>query len=336
MNAVSTSPSSPLGVLATFVSITIATIGIVNSFVLSRFNERSFERRARLHRQLEELQTRTLRLPEELFEQSAETLRNEIQKIRILTTKSVDLFLGIPPLAFFLPSFFVFYYIDYGSMIFTGMQADISTLGSFAHFFFIVGVALLIPYVISITSLLWAFLRFYSLPSPRKCSGTLKWAEPKCEEKTITRSFSKDDVLNVKILFKGQVTNGFIDTLLIYTDGARNFQIWVPDKLTYLSPRSYDLYGTLIIDSDLDTGTLQGRLTYAFDLEFRVGESSHHPPVHDLLWRGMHGDVYEDYYVPQEMRVKELRIRMYVDPLHSPRLERRSLDKLVIRNSEVP
>lgn len=328
---------APLGVLATFVSINIATIGIVNSFVLSRYNERASERRAILNAQLSYLQRRALELPRGLSEQSIALLKNEREQTKILTIGSPSRFLTgrlvLLPLAFFLSSFFIFYFMEFGGAIFQGkLQVDANIPGLFAHIFFVVGVLLLIPYVYSLMKLLWSFLRFYTR---KKCWGELKWAVPERDEKIITTSFSKEDILKVAVLFKGSVANGFIDTLLVYTDGERDFQIWVPDKLTYLSPVRYDIYGRLHVIGDLGTGILQGRINEVFPLEFRIGKSSHEPKVLDYIWRGELAPVYEDYYIPEKMQIKELKIRMYVDPLHTPRLERDSLDELVIRNSDV-
>jgi hypothetical protein len=330
----SASASSPLGVLATFISIIIATIGIVNSFVLSRYNERASRRKASFSNQLDWLRTRAPRLPENLFQQSVRILENELKGIRILTIRSFYVFLGIPPLACFLSSFFLFYSLDFGGIIYHGsLQVDTSMLGLLAHISFLTGVVFLIPYVIFIMMLLWAFLKFFTA---KKCQGELKWVDPKHEDKTISESFREKDQLKVRVLFKGFVTNGFIDTILICTDGDRDFEIWVPDKLTYLSPTTYDHFGVVHIRSHLDTGTLQGDLNHVFPLEFRVGESSHHPIGLDyFLWEGERAAVYEDYCVPSEMQIKELRIRMYVDPLFSPRLERDYLDELIVKNSDI-
>lgn len=258
---------------------------------------------------------------------------NTDRQTEVLTVKSRYVFYGVPPPSCFLLSFFIFYFMDFGGTIFQGrLEVDASIPGLLAHLVFILGVFLLIPYVYSVLKLLWAFLKFYS---PKKCKGELRWANPKLTDKTIARSFKKEDILKVTVFFEGSAANGFFDTLLVYTDGERDFQIWVPDKLTYLSPTGYDLYGIVHIDPDLDTGILQRRVNETFPLEFRVGESFHTPEAIDHLWRGEDFPVFYDYYIPERMQIKELRIRMYVDPLHSPRLQRDSLDELVIKNSDI-
>jgi len=127
------------------------------------------------------------------------------------------------------------------------------------------------------------------------------------------------------------VTNGFIDTLLICRAGTRKFVVWVPDKSTYLSSTSYDQYGILHRDPELDTGILQGHIDEVFHLEFRVGKSSH---VGKPIPLGSQ-TIFENYVVPEGTQINQLKIRMYVDPLCVPRLERRHIAELRIVNSDV-
>jgi hypothetical protein len=171
-------------------------------------------------------------------------------------------------------------------------------------------------------SLLWSFLRFYT---PKECYGNFEliYSNAKSNDKS-----EKTDNLKVNLKFKGFLTNGFIDTLVIFTDGERDFELWVPDKSTYLSSTSYDRYGILHINPELDTGVLQGSIDNEFKLEFRIGESSHKA---NRISAGQEV-MYEDYVIPEKMKIKELRIRMYVDPLFVPRLERDYIAETIVEN----
>jgi len=322
-----------VNVMATFVSITIATISIVNSLVLSRFNERKLEKRSILSQQISalgarlesrELQTTTYRL----LQQSLQRLRSEHKKTRILRPKSYENFMGLPPFALFLLSFLISYSTQHGLIVYPSLQLDITVLDAIANWLFIVGVCLLGPYVFVIMKLLREYLE---LSTPRPCFGKLHWIEKKLEEKEIQKSFTAEDVLTVAVRFDGTVTNGFIDTLLVCTDGEREFLIWVPDKGTYLSSISYDLYGILHRDPSLDTGILQGRLEEVFHLEFRVGKSSR---VGAPISAGKE-TFFENYVLRKNFQIKQLKIRMYVDPLFVPMLERDYLDELIITNSDL-
>jgi hypothetical protein len=119
----------PLTVLATFVSITIATIGIVNSFVLAKFNERSFKRRANLSTQISAVQRRLWKLPAELLQQSVRLLTAERKNTEILTTRTYKVLLGVPPLGLFLSSLFIAYFEKPSMVYFQGFQFDVNVFG---------------------------------------------------------------------------------------------------------------------------------------------------------------------------------------------------------------
>ncbi|MCJ7422775.1 hypothetical protein MUP01_00695 [Candidatus Bathyarchaeota archaeon] len=330
--------SPPLSVLATFVSITVATIGIINSLVLSKFNERKLEKRSLLSRYISKLEDRatlpTQATKHSLMEKSIKILKSKREKTRILNPRSYENFIGLLPFALFLTSFLVSYVVENGLITYSGFRIDANLLDLTLHWLFIFGVIFLVPYVFVIVKLLQEYLE---LSSPKRCDGELNWVDFRSKE--ISRSFSEENMLRVRVRFRGVVANGFIDTLLIYTnpDGEREFMMWVPDKSTYMSPTSYDQYGILHVDPNLDTGLLQGPVDEIFDLEFRVGASAYNRSAANPISDGRGGIHYENYLLPQGFRIKQVKIRMYVDPVFVPRLERTLLPncELVIRNNDV-
>jgi hypothetical protein len=322
--------SLPLSLIGTFLGLTLATVGITNSFVLSRYNERKLEKRAILRRcagfaqrRLENARGET----NEYLEKAIEVWNREINDTEPLRAGNWKAYISLLPFSLFLISFISIYLIDNFTSFFQQIFS-IERLELIIHSIFMLGIFSLAFYIAAITLLLHKYLQ---LSTSSNCSLNMTFAKPKSESKEIKMNLENSGSLDVDIIVNGTVTNGFFDTEIIYDNEQRVFSIWNPDRATYLSSFSYSKYGILLIDPNYDTGVLQGKLeNQQFTLHFRIWESAKttsHSKMGDEI-------VLDDYLLPQKGKMRQLKIRFFVDPLFYPDIERIPLDELVITNIE--
>jgi hypothetical protein len=125
--------------------------------------------------------------------------------------------------------------------------------------------------------------------------------------KTITHKVTNTKIAEVTVSFKGKITNGFFDCLLV---GEKNFKQWFPDESTYFADYSYPDGLQLTVDSKFAIGVIQGKRCFentVVTLRIPLELSLFLMPKESLNFR-------QEYRITE--RVKEIAIGVYENPVN--------------------
>jgi hypothetical protein len=303
----------------TLFGIELATIGLLNILVVSKFNDMMYDRREKINRQIgkcrDVVNTRGIsNQRKRLLDLNIDSLENVLHRLSCIPRRiNYPAFLSLGLLL----GWFV------SSLI---AESYLTNLRFLSPIFLTLSIVSLSVFVIWILYYVDKYLQAYELPKNNAVMKLLDFNNsPIANKHDLQVDFKKlPDILPIKVNVKGNFTNGFVDSHYVCCrPNGDIYQIWIPDPVTYLSNTGeYNTGIGLAIESwDYDTGILQKNIDQTIELMFCIRNFIKNSSKYHLL------DTNNDV-------IDRIEIDVFVDPVHLPRVERRNLrtETIIIRN----
>jgi len=140
------------------------------------------------------------------------------------------------------------------------------------------------------------------------------------------------DVIEFKVKFRGKLRNGFLHSIVKYIDGSESH---IPDRYTSLLAFGFIKNFLLTTINGIDTGMLHNDNPIELLLRIIIRSPKGGKDNKFLMRRSVppygEQDIYTFCSVPNDVKIDNINIRMYEDPLYRPKYKRRTVDLIRIK-----